>query len=910
MRRLALFLSFFVSSTACSSESTNNPNPGVDSSTTTETGGDAADTSIAPDAVSDSDAGDSGDSSVPEPETCAPTFDPCTAAAGTNKHVRVKGTVVTPDKLYCNGEVLFSTETGKIVCAGADCSTAPEAAAAQVVCANGVVFPGLIDPHQHADYNHMPVFKHTRKYDNRNTWRNHESLYDDFKIPHRPFGSTNQANQILAQRYAEMRIAFSGATSMSGTAGALLGNAGIAGWIRNVDSSNAAASGLPGGIYVDPDTDTIAVRTSDGSIDKTATASHVGPIVSKFGNANYRAFLPHIAEGIDVNARAEFDEADALGVIAGKTAVIHCTGCSTQQLRKMALAKTDLIWSPRSNLDLYGITANVTVAKRLGVKIALGVDWTPSGSMNPIGELQCARHLNDTWYNKTFTDRELVAMSTVNAAHAIGMEDQLGQLLPGYWADLAIVAGDRTSPYKALLDAKAEQIRMVTVGGRAIYGDPDALTGDVVAPMTCADVPNGFSPDGKTGVCGTAKKFCVDTSHAGIADQIKTILTTAKSSDAACNTSTPTGTHCYAYDLFPLFRCDATAELDRCAMGHPAIPRRASGGGNIPAVAGTPVPGTDDDGDGVANAMDNCPKVFNPPFDLNTSQDDADGDGIGDVCDDTPCTKSDGSDACVGDADGDGVKDDKDNCPAVKNADQVDTDSDMKGDACDACPNDSNPGTTPCPVPLLTIPEVRNPASTKRPAADASFRIEKVVITAVKSAGTNHAYVVQDPTATQWAGLYVFIGTAPATLAVGDEISASGKFAIFRGIEQINTTSGTVTKTGTATVPTPIVVTPAEIMTGGSKAKSHQSMLVQVLNVEAVTATSADVFKVAISATDTNQLTVTSFIANDLGTSPFPAVVGDKYSSITGVVYSFIATGMTDDSRLAPRSTADLVKTP
>jgi len=906
MRRLALASAFFVLSVACSSGSSNNPGPLPDASTETAGEDASVDSSTPEDALADTTA--ETDTAPPASETCAPTFAPCAPAAGTNKHVRLKGTVVTPDKMYCEGEVLFSTETGKIVCAGADCSASPEAASAQVVCANGVVFPGLIDPHQHADYNHMPVFKHTRKYDNRNTWRNHESLYDSFKIPHRPFGSTNQANQILAQRYAEMRIAFSGGTAMAGTAGALLGNSGIAGWIRNVDSTSSGSSGLPGGIYADPDTDTIVVRDTDGSIDKTATATHVTPIVARFANATYRAFLPHIAEGIDVNARAEFDEADALGVIAGKTAVIHCTGCSTQQLRKMALAKTDLIWSPRSNLDLYGVTASVTTAKRLGVRIALGVDWTPSGSMNPIGELQCARHLNDTWYNKAFTDRELVEMATLNAAHAVGMEDQLGQLAAGYWADIAVVAGDRTAPYRALLDAKAAQIRMVTVGGRAIFGDPDALTGDVVAPMVCADVPNGFSPDGKTGVCGAAKKFCVDAAHAGIADQMKMILATAKSTDTACGT-TPTGNHCYAYELFPLFRCDATPEIDRCAMGHPAIPRRASGGGNIPAVVGTPAPGTDDDGDGVANASDNCPKVFNPPFDLNTAQDDADGDGIGDVCDETPCTKSDGTDACIGDGDGDGVKDDKDNCPAIKNADQVDTDTDGKGDACDACPTAANPGTMPCPATVLTIPDVRNPTSTKRPAIGATFKLENVVVTGVKTAGTNHAFFVQDKTATTWAGIYVYIGSAVPTVAIGDEVSVQGKFAIFRGIEQVDTTGGGIyTKLGTATVPTPIVVTPAEIMTGGSKAKSHQSMLVQVLSVEAVTATSADVFKVAISSTDTNQLTVTSFIANDTGASPFPAAIGDKYTSITGLVYSFIATGFTDDSRLAPRSAADLVK--
>ena len=49
-----------------------------------------------------------------------------------------------------------------------------------------------------------------------------------------------------------------------------------------------------------------------------------------------------------------------------------------------------LIWSPRSNVRLYGDTARVTVAARLGVRIALGTDWMPSGSMNLLRELRCA----------------------------------------------------------------------------------------------------------------------------------------------------------------------------------------------------------------------------------------------------------------------------------------------------------------------------------------------------------------------------------------------------------------------------------------------------------------------------------------------------------------------------------------
>jgi hypothetical protein len=57
-------------------------------------------------------------------------------------------------------------------------------------------------------------------------------------------------------------------------------------------------------------------------------------------------------------------------------------------------------------------------------------------------------------------------------------------------------------------------------------------------------------------------------------------------------------------------------------------------------------------GDGIPDAMDNCPKA------LNKDQKDTDKDGVGDACD---------------------------NCPKVSNKDQKDGDGDRSGDACDIC---------------------------------------------------------------------------------------------------------------------------------------------------------------------------------------------------------------------------------
>ncbi|MEE2643292.1 MAG: thrombospondin type 3 repeat-containing protein [Myxococcota bacterium] len=148
----------------------------------------------------------------------------------------------------------------------------------------------------------------------------------------------------------------------------------------------------------------------------------------------------------------------------------------------------------------------------------------------------------------------------------------------------------------------------------------------------------------------------------------------------------------------------------------------------------------DDDGDGVSDALDNCPRVENPPAEEGGAQADSDEDGIGDACDDdsdndtvpdrvdsdpldpmvcrdldrdscddcavagAPETDNDGLDTdgdgrCdEGDTDDDGdrILDLRDNCPLVANPDQLNSDAaaaeaagaaappgDELGDLCD-----------------------------------------------------------------------------------------------------------------------------------------------------------------------------------------------------------------------------------
>ena len=106
------------------------------------------------------------------------------------------------------------------------------------------------------------------------------------------------------------------------------------------------------------------------------------------------AFVLHVAEGTDPALVAEYDVLDANGILAPRFVGIHCTALGDLQYSGWVPRGGSIVWSPFSNLWLYGATTDVRAARARGMRICLGADWSPSGSKSLLGELKVADLVN------------------------------------------------------------------------------------------------------------------------------------------------------------------------------------------------------------------------------------------------------------------------------------------------------------------------------------------------------------------------------------------------------------------------------------------------------------------------------------------------------------------------------------
>src|SRR5207248_2673739 len=183
-------------------------------------------------------------------------------------------------------------------------------------------------------------------------------------------------------RYVECKLLLGGVTTSQGVR--LSSNAGIqrfySGLVRNVEQTD------------EPDLFEAQARIPD------MDAKDAKRFLARLKKED-SCFLLHLSEGVTDPKRPESEARKhflALEVAPGEWALndvftgIHAAGLLPQDFDILAQHKSAMVWSPLSNLLLYGGTARVDAARAAGVQIGLGSDWSPTGSKNLLGELKVA----------------------------------------------------------------------------------------------------------------------------------------------------------------------------------------------------------------------------------------------------------------------------------------------------------------------------------------------------------------------------------------------------------------------------------------------------------------------------------------------------------------------------------------
>ena len=324
-----------------------------------------------------------------------------------------------------------------------------------VIHAGGLIFPGLIDSHNHPSYNVLGFIPFQKLFEDRYEWQD-EPLYDDFgdqlsSIRH--YGGY-YAQQPNLWKLAEVRALTAGTTAIQGA------NC----W--SYDSNYYAHQGI-GINNVERFPARVYHSTFPGSEDPAFWAQ------AYFEHWN--RFIIHLCEGVNYDALLEFYIWQGAGMLDGRTTIIHGVPLGAPEWAAMAAAGANLVWSPMSNLVLYGQTANIPGALAAGVNVALAPDWTESGSRNILDELRVADAYDNAQWGDAISPLQLAEFVTRNAAKAAGTDRFMGRVAPGYRANLMVVPGSPNKPYEALLRAKPAKVKLTVVDGKPMYGNLDVM---------------------------------------------------------------------------------------------------------------------------------------------------------------------------------------------------------------------------------------------------------------------------------------------------------------------------------------------------------------------------------------------------------------------------------------------------
>lgn len=343
-----------------------------------------------------------------------------------------------------------------------------------------VIYPGMVDLHSHLGYNTMPLWAdpgQATAYLHHDIWPGEDTYKPELSWP----------AWTLAEFAPESMLAYVQVRALAG------GTTSIQGW---PSASRPATNNLVRSV----DNDAVG-QLNDPVRVSSLTMKREDLRVRAQNLRDGRVFIYHCAEGQPGSiVTREFDDLDSTGCLQRGLVATHTCALDASHYTRWRAAVSPpggtpagtVVWSPFSNLWLYGVTTDVPAARAAGLRVCLGTDWGPSGTRNLLGELKVARQHSDSagW---NLTDNDLVQMVTSAPGDALARAWQtpIGRLIPGALADVVVISRRKDDPWTNLVNAREQDVQLVVVGSQPRWGTTSLMSAAGLSSSATTSVPLG-----------------------------------------------------------------------------------------------------------------------------------------------------------------------------------------------------------------------------------------------------------------------------------------------------------------------------------------------------------------------------------------------------------------------------------
>lgn len=297
-----------------------------------------------------------------------------------------------------------------------------------------VVFPGLINSHDHLELNHYPRTRPQERYNNAHEWGEDCSAL----LNSEPFHTLRKAplhEQVLI------------------------------GALKNL------LSGVTRVIHHNPLHRPLRKSTYPVNVLQNYAWGHslhfesIGKLQRSFTQRKPNTpWIIHLAEGTDEIAQSEYDRLEEAGLVGADTVLVHGVGLLPEQIERAVRVVRGLIVCPSTNLYLLSAAPPLKTWTSHGGHAALGSDSRLTASGSLLDEMSLLLELG-------IAPAEVLHLVTVYPAKIFRLPDE-GNLAPGARANLIVMRATE-APARALCTSKRSDIDLVMRDGKVQIATPE-----------------------------------------------------------------------------------------------------------------------------------------------------------------------------------------------------------------------------------------------------------------------------------------------------------------------------------------------------------------------------------------------------------------------------------------------------